>query len=178
MRFELHAGSVHLRDLLPRDECGIIVVYGLGDEEERAAEAETLQKRKGIGIGICIAIIEGDDDRPGRQICASGQVPGEIVERDRLVAFLLQVAKLLLEFERGDRQILPDSVGTGWRVRDMVVHQDWDPGLAIDAVGCWQQGRGRWRIRRCLRGRRRRPGCVRRRGGEGGGVRRCTGGRG
>src|SRR5690242_8875980 len=53
--------------------------------------------RKGEFEDAPIAIVEGDENRTGRQICFSAAVGEKIMERDRLVSSRAEIAQLGLE---------------------------------------------------------------------------------
>ncbi len=100
VRLNTHAGRGHLLDHGPTQVIGLILVDELGCHEEGGRQSQLPQDGEGILIVVAVAVVEGEDDRFGRQLAFIDDGQRQIVQVNRLIAVVHQIGQLLPEQRR------------------------------------------------------------------------------
>ncbi len=130
----------------------------VNDEVEHRRIVIAAEQARGVGVLVDIAVVEAEHDRTPRQLRVPGPGGVHLVERDGMVAVVVQVPELARELRRTRvQQVVPSLIRL-----HMVIDEDRD-GLRM----LHERARSR-------RGRRR-PGAGRPRGAQGGAQREHEG---
>ncbi len=124
---DLHSGGGQFAHLPPvehpvRGAPGLVEPpQPAGGDEHRCGQRQFGQDRQGVPVHPLVAVVEGDEDRPGRQRAAGAPPGGELGGGERGAAVRRHHRHLLGEGVRGHREC-PRRGGGG--AGDGVVHQD------------------------------------------------------
>lgn len=126
----------HFLHHVPGHVVGVAFVKKVGGQEDGGGEAIFFEDGEGVLVVVQVAVVEGDDDGFGGQVCFTGDGAGQIVEADGGVAVFGQVLHLAAEIVGRDGEIGAVDVGIFGGDADIVVHEDRNAqGPTVDAAG-------------------------------------------
>ena len=105
VRLDVHSGSIHLFDMVPRKVLGALLIDEVCQHKKGTGEAKGLENRIGALIVITVAIIKGQYDRPGGQRMPSSQGQRQVVQADAGIALVAQIRQLLRKVLRRHGQV-------------------------------------------------------------------------